>query len=411
MPKQKQTKMTSYFPKSQVQLARTIAQGAKLAYKGYSSYTDWKKNSNKQQVASRNRSGKSYTKTTYKRKKEDGNNSYTQWDTKNRKSTLSKNLTLVKQMNRIIKSNQEKLIFRWNGVKNFDDNGYYWLFNNLQAEGTRRYMPMYFFDLTSCINSTRQTGTVPTILYPQPLTRCFIENSTGEVKFDNSVHYEADGTTQTADLQLERGSYGGGTDGSGLNHILPHNKDILKWVNIKLNCWGAKARSTKFTISIVRFKDHELQPTPFISANEKRNGLFQSLLKPIAHNPISMTGSDMRKYMKVLRSETFLIQPTSTTETDQDPHVRTLKWFCKFNRLIDYAQRENVLNRAVDVVDESDFAVNIGNQNSSYAESTKRLYLMISATNYGLDSTGESPTNVETPSFDLAVRMCHTTMA
>lgn len=349
------------------------------------------------------------TQTIVKRKRDKDSGGYTQWDTFKRKDKLSVDMSLVKQMKRILKSNEEKLIFRWNGVKSFDDHGYYWLRNNT-INGVR-YMPLYFYDLTSCVNSTQQGVGVPTILHSEPLTRCYV-NSAGSVYFEHDVCYKADGSTTTSELQIERGSYGGGVDGTGLNHILPHNKDILKWVSIKMNCWGAKARSTKFTVSIVRFKDEVLQPTPFLAPNEKRTGLFQSILKPISFNPVSTTGSDMRKFLKVLRTETFIIQPTSTTESDQDPHVRTLKWFCRFNRLIDYVQRENSLNTKEDVADQADYAINIGNQNAAYANATKRLYLMISATNYGKDGEDDtSPTNVETPSFDLSVRTCHTTMA
>lgn len=417
MPKRKiggqvrgQQRITRYYaPASIATTAGLVARGAQQAYNQLAPAVrqktiDWSKRARN---AVRSRTA---TQTVTRRKKDSGSNSYTQWDTKNRKDKLSVNMSLVRQMKRILKSNEEKLIFRWNGVKSFDDNGFYWLYNN--TINGNRYLPMYFFDLTSCVNATLQTGTVPTIIYPQPLTRMYAVPATGAILFDNATGVKADGVTTSDDLQIERGSYGAGSAGTDLNNILPHNKDILKWISIKLNCWGAKARSTKFTVSIVRFKDDNLQPTPFISANEKRTGFFQSLAKPISFNPVSTTGSDMRKYFKVLRSETFMIQPTSTTETDQDPHVRTLKWFCRFNRLIDYVQREQSLPTAGDVADQADYAQNIGSQNASYTESTKRLYLMISATNFGKDGVDNAtPTNTDTPSFDLSVRMCHTSFS
>lgn len=322
---------------------------------------------------------------------------YTQWETLKGKSRLSKKLSLIAQMNRIMKLNQEKLIFRWNGVKNFDDNGFYWLRNRLIAD--RRYMPCYAFDLTSCINQRDGTQVLSA-----PLSQMYLIG--GQVGFDATSHVGPDGTTITPNLYVEQGSYA--TAGADISPILPHNKDILKWLAINMNCWGAKAKSTKFTIQIVRFKDEKLVPTHLTAASEQRTALFQNIIKPYAYNPISTTATQLKKYYKVLKTETFMIQPTSTTESDADPHVKTVKWFVRLNRLLDYVQRHNNLATNADVVDQADFSVNVGGQNDCYVKPEQRLYLMIYASNFAIDA---EDTNAETPSFDLSVRMCHQTVA
>lgn len=320
---------------------------------------------------------------------------YHQWTVAKKNDTLSKALTSTQRINRQLKLAQEKLILRWNGIKDFDNNGFYWLDN--RVVGARRYLPCYAFDLTSCVNATTNGN----VLNAAPMAQLFLD--TGAVFFEsvNTVNY--DGTTFSSGWNVERASYS--TSGGSLVNVLPHNKDILKWLDVRMNCWGAKSRSTKYTIQIVRFKDDALVPTPLVTANEKRTDLFQSILKPYCYNPIAMTGGIQRKNMKVLRSETFVIQPTSTTETDTDGHVKTLKWFLKFDRLLDYAQKSSYITSNIEVADAADFALNTGLQNDAYVAPSKRLYLMVYASNYGDDVT---PSPTDTPSMDLSIRACHT---
>lgn len=362
---------------------RAITTGAGAAYGAVKSYKAAK-------TAYKQAKSRSQTLTNTVRKNVSSESGgYPQHTIKNRKTYLSKRISLVKQLNRNAKANEEKIVYRWNGVKEFDNNGYYWLSHI--AQFGRRYLPLYAFDLTSCINSDGTTA-----LIPQPLSQAYMVG--GAMGFDAMNNLANDGVTATPNLSLER------APGSSLSTVAPHNHSIMKWMSLKMNLWGCKNRSTRFMVQLVRFKEDNLLPTHLITANENRTALFQSILKPYVFNPISTTGSQLRKYFKVLRSETFIIQPTSTTETDQDPHVKTLNWFIRLNRLIDYAVKQNVLTNDGDVADQADFSVIQGTQNSSYTKETSRLYLMIYASNYGVDTEN---TNENTPSFDLSARMCH----
>lgn len=319
---------------------------------------------------------------------------YTQWEQTKGKATLSKNLSKVTQMMRMLNSSKEKVIYRWNGVKNFDDNGFYWLQNRTVVG--RRYLPCYAFDLTSCLNA-QANGTQ---ISSAPM--CKLYTIAGDVGFEAVSGLQPDGATSTSTWTIEQAGYSGAA--GDLSMVKPHNKDYLKWLSVKMNMWGCKNRSTRFTMQLVQFKEESCCPNDFTAVNNQRTALFQALIKSKAFNPISTSSTQLRKYYKVLKSESFIIQPTSTTETDQDPHVRTVSWFVRMNKFLDYVQQANKITTDADLLDQADFVQNIGQQNDCYIKPEKRVYLMIYATNFGVDA---ADSNVDTPSFDLSIRACH----
>lgn len=385
-----------------------VQQGAKIVYRQGKKYfqqklTDWAKTKGRRRIR---RGYRTVRKTSAKSKKVNARQSkqqsggYTQWETERAVSRLSKRISNLAMLNRFVKANQEKVIYKWNGVKNFDDHGYYW-FNNIADENTR-YLPIYSFDLTSCVNTTNNGTTIASI----PMHQMYQVG--GDIGFAASLCPDVSGgQTLTSTWGMERAPYSNSVD--VISPATPHSKDILKWLSIKTNLWGCKARSTKFRLEIVQFKDEDLLPTSMTPLNTKRTSLFQSLVKPLAYNPIASIQSDMRKKYRVIKSETFIIQPTSTTETDQDPHVRTVNWFMRLDKLMDYAQTGKTLPAVADVADDSDYVQNLGNQNDAYIDPTKRMYLMLYATNFGVDS--QVLDNTQTPSFDLVVRSCHQVIA
>lgn len=402
---QGQQQITQYFPKAAATTALLDA-GGRMAYnylegKVAQKLSDWRKVGKTpsrlyRKIQGPRRTIKPVTSRAMVTRNTQGEQTggYTQWEQSKGRTSLSKKLNKVTQMMRVLNSGKEKVIYRWNGVKNFDDNGLYWMTNRLITG--RRYLPCYAFDLTSCLN----VGANGTAINSVPMCQMYTVN--GDVGFAGQNNYLPDGVTTSTTWTIEQAgfSYAGGD----LNIVKPHNKDFLKWLSIKMNLWGCKNRSTKYTVQIVRFKEELLCPNDFTAVNDKRTALFQSLIKSKAYNPISTSSTQLQKYYKVLKSESFMIQPTSSTETDQDPHVRTVNWFVRLNKLLDYTQTANKITADADLADQADFVQNIGQQNEAYIKSDKRLYLMIFATNFGADA---AESNVDTPSFDLNIRSCH----
>lgn len=366
-------------------------------------YTDWQRRNQRARLMKRKRlvlpriKIKRKLKPRNKMVQAQRSGGYSQWETERKTSTLNKfTTTKLTRALKMLQAQREKIIYRWNGVKTFDDNGYYWLQN--KVDGTNRLLPLYAFDLTSVINYGNNQQ-----IQSQPLSQLF-QDAFGDIYFTQRAALTTNGTTVSADLQVEQAPYITEPVTSSIAQT-PFNKSYLRWASMKMNLWGCRNRSTKFTVQLVRFNDEDLVPTHLQGPNIKRTSVFQNIMKAKAFNPISTSGSGLySKDVKVLKSETFIIQPTANYENDSDPHVKTINWFCRMDKLINYIQSANKLGNVADTVDQADFTQNLGHQNSAYANPKARIYLMIMSTNFVVDA---ADTNADTPSFDLSIRTCH----
>ena len=242
---------------------------------------------------------------------------YLQWEEQRANVKIGRNSTLLSQLALKMKQAETKVLYKFQGVKAFDDNGYYWL-QNIENGYGRRYLPFYALDLTSCVNV--QSGS--NIVQSTPLCTAYMETSTGNINFDQQsgvLPFVNSGSNLSPYWTMEQSS------GSGVNTVLsssittdtiqlPHSKDILKWASINFNLWGAKAKSTKYVAQIVQFKDDALLPYHGTAVSSRRTSFYQSMLKQYVFNPISTSGvSEFKKYIKVIKSETFNIGPTRSS--------------------------------------------------------------------------------------------------
>lgn len=319
-----------------------------------------------------------------------------------RKTTrVGKKMSYAKKTMALTRANLEKMVYRWNGVKAFTGNGYYFM-SHKTVDASTRALPLYLFDLTACNNIAAGTAVnaVPMLQLQQ--------NIAGPMAFTQVQGLQADGATLTSNLQLEKSTTVG--TGAGATAPAPYTKAMLESIVIRMNCWGAVQKATKWYISLVRFTDKDLVPThgtyavDLAAANTKRTDLFQSLVKTLTFNPISTTGGTFSKRMKVIKSLAFEIEPQQTTDSDSDPSVKTVNWSLKMNKLLDFVENADTLTSIVDTNDQADYAQNTGNQVRAQVKPTARHYLMIRSTNYGLDAT---ESNLLTPSFDLSVKLYH----
>lgn len=339
----------------------------------------------------------SMTRTIVIRKKKQQATHVVNHSEKSRTTNLAKRRTAVGNALQLVRANAQYTMYKWNGIKNFDDNGYYWLSNFV--DGLNRRLPCYLFDLTGCRNSG-PTGTITATPFVQ-----MYSDQIGRIYSVVQSGLQADGVSTSSGLQVETSSAG-----ATLGYH-PHARDMLKWVSIKMNCWGCKNRSTKFIVQLVQFKEDNLAPSHVTetglstTVNDERSALFQHLLKPLIYNPIATTSALHSRKLKVLKTESFIIDSTSTTETDQDPNVKVLKWFVNLNRICNYVENAARIEQVADFADQADFATNTNNQQfGTQTEVRTRIYLMIRASNYGSDA---EQTNADTPSFDLQVGMKH----
>jgi len=311
----------------------------------------------------------------------------------------------------LTKANLERLVFRWNGVRAFSGRGYYWMSNSPNTNVAYRNLPLYLFDLCSIMNYSE--GVLDS---PNPMVALRQVSATGTMAFE-PVDCSVDSGGAGVTTKLTREVYTLTGAGGGINLPAPYTKSMLESVGIKLNCWGAIAKATKYIISIVQFRDKDLVPVHTALADDvaqavinvdngdKRSDFYQSLIKPLTYNPIATTGGAFAKRMKVIKTMTFNIAPHDTSDSDADPSVKSVSLNLTMNKLLNFVQSATKLSTAANTVDDSDYAVQGGGQITSQTYPTSRVYLMIRASNYGVDSGGDA--NTVTPSFDLSIKLHH----
>lgn len=315
--------------------------------------------------------------------------SITQWSTNRRKYNLAKRRSRTTQALRLVNSLTSPVRMYWNGVKDFNSNGYYWLQNRIN--GTDRFAPVYLFDLT-----VFDSNPVPV----SPLVKLSFDAS-GRAYFIPQSHVGPLGTSLQTEVEFAASA-----------SEYAHRKARLKYVTIHMNCWGCKNKSTKFNIDVVRFTDDNLAPKHILVDDsaysvtdeaQKRTEFFQSLCKPLMFNPSSFTGGVFQKKCKTIRSHSFMLDPNTSIEADSDPAVRQYKLHLNLDRLINYTETASAFANPNTIPDTASLLFNT-TPTVTRCQTTEsaRLYLMIRATNFGND--GDADVNTVTPSFDLRVR-------
>nr|WPR18686.1 MAG: capsid protein [Chemarfal virus 72] len=332
----------------------------------------------------------------------------------------SSTLSLAKPMSKgamtaaLTKSMLEQVVLRWNGVKAFSGNGQYWMQNRVVV-GVRR-LPWYMMDLTGVNN---MTGTPPTLTFCNPFLQMVQNVVSGAIYFDNVFGFGPAGTDASYWYNPEKAPTKAAVTGAGSPTnlsdvtIAPFGRSMLQNVSISANLWGATAKATKYMVQVVRITDEDLVPdhalalagTELTKATPKRNDFYQNMIKSWTFNPISTTGGLQARKYKVLKTQTITIEPNPTTDGDADPQCVVYKAFLKMNKICKYEETAAFLTSDADTNDQADYAVNTGAQITNQVNPTSRIYLVIRATNYGADA---GDTNVNTPSFDLSVRIRHT---
>lgn len=319
---------------------------------------------------------------------------YTQFTQTSIKTGRPRKVTL-NSLTKELRNKNELTIYRYQGLKQFDNWGTYWM-SQFNSAGVTTYLPMYIYDLTAIINSG-PSGVVNSM----PFGRFYLDNATGRVLFTNMFGQKQDGTS-SMDLQLEKAS--------STSTILeyPHEKSRLLWNSVNLTLWGAKQKAVKYTIQVVKL-DERLDPwkmhlhTAGSPDDHYTQSFYQGVSKPICYNPIAFINPGSTRGVKVLKTYTTTIQPTSTTENDADPHSKILKWFMRWDRDLNYKQDSDMFVTRATLLDEPDFN-ELRSENDCYTTSKSKIYLFIKATNF-------MPHNVEdstlSGSFDLMVRSCH----
>lgn len=320
---------------------------------------------------------------------------YSQFTSKTIHTGRKEKLSL-RTLDKHLRKNAEQTIFRWNGVKVFDDQGYYLMSRDISNVGDTM-MPLYCYDLTAVANNVAGAQ-----LNGYPFCRAQVTKATGIVNWVLVSNLGSDGVTPTNAISIEKTA-------NVAPLSLPLEKSVLKWTDVRLNLWGSKNKAVKFTIQLVKLLDEDLDPYEKMAGrvnDTKHSSFWQSSLKTSTFNPIATTTADnkLRSKLKIIKTFTKIIQPTSSTENDVDPHAFTLKWFMRWNRDLSYREGNAMIQTYNDLSNQADFAFE-NMAHSTQVNPKQRILLLVRATAY--TETNNDTGNTVNGSFDLSVRLAH----
>lgn len=304
-------------------------------------------------------------------------------------------------LGKLVTSNIVRQDFWFSGVKSFVSYGNYWCSKTDDtATGSNYLYPVYLFAPFHVWNG----GTVTT--KPTPLRRLCMNSATGNFRSITVNGYDANGGASAA-LQLAE------NDSLGNTNMGP--QCCLKWTEFKFNLWGAKNKTTRWEIMFVRPKTSDSNPFKIAvgsAFNDEAQEEFQEFVRSRVTNPISSANNLNKSNWKIIKRFVYDIAPIDNQEGDQDPHVKRVKIFNSWNRMLRYDWTTSVaaVMTAADMVNE--FADPTKNKLTEVLdtvnvrpEDTKDVFVIISATNYNaFEAVASSDVNTKAPSFDLSFR-------
>lgn len=303
---------------------------------------------------------------------------YTQWKKYMFKKTLGR-LTQKKQNFK----DSANIQMMWRRCNALATNGA--LFMNGYKDTTLNVtgLPMYLWELNQYPGQT----TVPA---------CWIPTFTNSgLVWNTQLGKQNDGSTDVAYWQ-----YGKADSAPGGPRF------IMRYVNAKLDLWGAKAQPTIFKIKLMQFKDDDL--CPFAGATTAANSEFwREFFNPLLFNP-SATNPDIFNKLpfRVLWSKEVQIDPTSSTETDADPHCKSLNLWFNTNRRCNFAWKRTVgtVPTLADV-GTAKWDSFVPTEINAQVDPRARLYLMVYCNKFVPESTSAAQTNSTTASINANIRV------
>ena len=288
------------------------------------------------------------------------------------KKTGSKT-ALASVAQRLQKLNLDTAVTQFQKMGQFTgDYGAFPLSHTLIGPTEKRYLPLYLMDLTHLAGVGQGC-----------LHRAYLW-TTGAG--DGKIGWEVQAGTDKAGVSTNLPFYKYATPGYQVATY--HDRLHFGLMKIKLNLYGQTNRPTKFTLQLVQFKSDDYTPvaddglsTQTAGANLIGNAFWQPQVTGLVGNPIADQVKSRVKAMKVLKTATYEIGPTSSTESDQDPHCITVQWNHYHNRIIKMKKYQPVWSDDADAVNPSKPAADVAVNEAKTTPFVKdRVYLVVKST-------------------------------
>jgi len=239
-------------------------------------------------------------------------------------------------------------------------------------------VPCYMYDLTATPNMVNAAGIFPTIRWTPTFSN---PTDVGTVSWTNDLQLQTE--NQDTSSQSNSSVYAGASE-------------QLNWVQAKMMFYAPLTVPCRFQVDIVQITDTRLVPqTGTVPDGNFHTAFWQSMLKRFIYSPLETGDPKYRKYLKVLHTTSFILNPKESTEATNTV-FRELNIFKSFNRTCKYDWQDQDRMAMLS----QDAQVNFDNNLSTTVHPRARIFLMIRA--QARNGVAFS-TNIH-PSFDLMLR-------
>jgi len=218
---------------------------------------------------------------------------------------------------RLVRASRNYTLLGFRGVKSFDDSGYFPI--HCRTDASIHYQPLMVFAL----NMQTSLGMV------NPALQLVFDSQVGRWKF-TTVTGLSPNAGPDSHLQIIRSS-----DPSPPKM----NSTYHEYTHLKMNLWGAKSKPVKYVIDVMQPLSDEVNPwhLPADAAiGTAAAQAWEEMVKQFTFNPIARIDHNIRKAFRIVKSMTVTFDPILTVEADSDPHVKTIDWFIRRNKIVHY---------------------------------------------------------------------------
>jgi len=266
------------------------------------------------------------------------------------------------------------------------------------AGGTQ---PLLAFELTACPNAINGTITAPSNVQTVMANSAPVSMATS---YGTQTVYPVTfgGFTVAKPLALINS-----TASTTIAEAYPCEKDRLMWSDIRLQLYGALTVPMTWHVYFVQFKKDYLAPnfadTGTNDERAERAAFWQSIVKPLVYNPILVQDQKHLRDLKIIKHDQFHFSPKLSTEPATGavayPHVKTVKYFERWNKLCTYAWGDEA---NVDMGNNNASQQSIGENRTTVAPK-ERIYMLLAAEAF----TSGGFTNNTNGSADVMIKNCH----
>lgn len=340
-------------------------------------------------------------------------------DYKKTRYSFGKPMSTAARGRKLVRQNQQRKVY---GIRNYGawNRGAGAIALSALQEGlagTTVRMPVDLWDLTAVPqlgdNGTSTLG----ILYPATQYRLQFTAETDSAQVDWQTTLAAQGAVQGKDdsstvlnklacmYPMESGRRGLPGGGSSSNNAWGVGGPIsfIEKFKAEMLCYGPKQAPTKWCIQIVQLAE-EVSPS---ESTQLSTAFWQQISKPYGYSPLESDSSSItRKYMRVLRTYTFLQDAPESSEDHVQARMRhvTLQGYLNRRANYNWDQYSDLID--LDTQDTPENADQNSVRTACHVHPKARVYMMIRAlTEY------QGPEAIEgankSPSYDLKLAVTH----